>query len=143
MHKHNSDQHQPFIAFSRCKGNTGEKSVMERVLVALNLQRMITLFMEYCRSKQLRPKTMASYEQTLKLFARWLWERYDIENADEVKEPHIRSYIIDLQNRGKYYSTMEPYEWTHSFKLSEPPLEAGVFVTQPRGRTAESAVRPP
>ena len=25
---------------------------------------------------------------------------------------------------------MEPYEWTHSFKLSEPPLEAGVFVTQ-------------
>lgn len=45
---------------------------------------------------------MASYEQTLKLFARWLWERYDIENADKVKEPHIRSYIIDLQNRGKY-----------------------------------------
>jgi len=45
---------------------------------------------------------MASYEQTLKLFARWVWERYDIENADEVKEPHIRSYIIDLQSRGKY-----------------------------------------
>ncbi|MBE5779651.1 MAG: site-specific integrase, partial [Clostridiales bacterium] len=63
---------------------------------------MIALFMEYCRSKQLRPKTMASYEQTLKLFARWVWERYDIENADEVKEPHIRSYIIDLQSRGKY-----------------------------------------
>ena len=28
--------------------------------------------MDYCQSKQLRPKTMASYEQTLKLFARWM-----------------------------------------------------------------------
>lgn len=60
------------------------------------------LFMDYCRSKQLRPKTMASYEQTLKLFSRWLKEKYDIENAEEVKEPHIRAYIVDLQQRGKY-----------------------------------------
>ena len=67
---------------------------MERVLIALRLQKIIVMFMEYCRSKQLRAKTMASYEQTLKLFARWLWERYDIENADEVKEPHIRSYTL-------------------------------------------------
>ena len=45
---------------------------------------------------------MASYEQTLKLFSRWLKEKYDIENAEEVKEPHIRAYIVDLQQRGKY-----------------------------------------
>jgi integrase/recombinase XerD len=63
---------------------------------------MIALFMDYCRSKQLRPKTMAAYEQTLKLFARWLKERYEIENAEEIKEPHIRAYIVDLQQRGKY-----------------------------------------
>ena len=44
---------------------------------------------------------MASYEQTLKLFSRWLKEKYDIENAEEVKEPHIRAYIVDLQQRGK------------------------------------------
>ena len=60
------------------------------------------MFMDYCRSKQLRPKTMGSYEQTLKLFARWLKERYEIENAEEIKEPHIRAYIVDLQQRGKY-----------------------------------------
>ena len=60
------------------------------------------MFMDYCRSKQLRPKTMGSYEQTLKLFSRWLKEKYDIENAEEVKEPHIRAYIVDLQQRGKY-----------------------------------------
>ena len=58
--------------------------------------------MEYCRSKQLRTKTMMSYEQSLKLFARWLKEEMDIEDATEVKEPHIRAYIVDLQERGKY-----------------------------------------
>ena len=45
---------------------------------------------------------MASYEQTLKLFVRWLKERYGIENAEEVQETHIRAYIMDLQSRGKY-----------------------------------------
>jgi integrase/recombinase XerD len=63
---------------------------------------MIVLFMDYCRSKQLRKKTMASYEQTLKLFVRWLKERYGIENAEEVQETHIHAYIVDLQSRGKY-----------------------------------------
>ena len=29
-------------------------------------------FMLYCRSAQLREKTMSSYEQTLHLFGRWL-----------------------------------------------------------------------
>ena len=68
----------------------------------MNLQRMIAMFMDYCRSKQLRPKTMGSYEQTLKLFVRWLKENMEIENAEQVKEPHIRAYIVDLQTRGKY-----------------------------------------
>ena len=68
----------------------------------MNLQRMIALFMDYCRSKQLRPKTMGSYEQTLKLFVRWLKENMEIKNAEQVKEPHIRAYIVDLQTRGKY-----------------------------------------
>ncbi|MDD6142986.1 MAG: site-specific integrase [bacterium] len=63
---------------------------------------MIALFMDYCRSKQLRPKTMGSYEQTLKLFVRWLKENMEIENAEQVKEPHTRAYIVGLQTRGKY-----------------------------------------
>ena len=68
----------------------------------LNLQRMIALFMDYCQSKQLRPKTMKSYEQALQLFARWLREEMEIDDVEDVKEPHIRSYIVDLQKRGKY-----------------------------------------
>ena len=58
--------------------------------------------MDYCQSKQLRPKTMKSYEQALQLFARWLREEMEIDDVEDVKEPHIRSYIVDLQKRGKY-----------------------------------------
>ena len=68
----------------------------------MNFQRMIALFMDYCMSKQLRPKTMKSYEQALQLFARWLREEMEIDDVEDVKEPHIRSYIVDLQKRGKY-----------------------------------------
>ena len=35
----------------------------------MNFQRMIALYMDDCHSRQLRPKTMQSYEQALKLFA--------------------------------------------------------------------------
>lgn len=45
----------------------------------MNLQRMIALFMDYCASKQLRPRTLQSYEQTLRLFARWLRDEMEID----------------------------------------------------------------
>ena len=59
-------------------------------------------FMLYCRTQQLRPKTMASYEQTLRLFQKWLKEELQIETVDKVTEPIIRKYIDDLMERGKY-----------------------------------------
>ena len=59
-------------------------------------------FMLYCRTNQLRPKTMASYEQTLRLFQRWLKEELQIENVNEVTEPIIRQYLDSLMERGKY-----------------------------------------
>ena len=59
-------------------------------------------FMLYCRTQQLRPKTMASYEQTLRLFQKWLKEELQIETVDKVTEPIIRRYIDDLMERGKY-----------------------------------------
>ena len=71
-------------------------------LVALDFHRMILLFMDYCASKQLRPKTMQSYEKALLLFARWLQDNEEIHKAEHVKEMHIRRYILELQSRGKY-----------------------------------------
>ncbi|MBP3644820.1 MAG: hypothetical protein J6K55_00150 [Clostridia bacterium] len=65
------------------------------------------MFMDYRRSKQLRPKTMGSYEQTLKLFSRWLKEKYDIENAEEVKETED-NYGINLSCISRFLLCNKP-----------------------------------
>ena len=59
-------------------------------------------FMVYCLSKRLREKTIASYEQSLRLFERWCREQLAIEDVDKVTEATIRRYINDLQERGTY-----------------------------------------
>ena len=59
-------------------------------------------FMLYCRSTQLREKTMSSYEQTLHLFGRWLADELKIYTVDKISENVIRKYIDDLMVRGKY-----------------------------------------
>ena len=59
-------------------------------------------FMIFCRSKQLREKTLNSYEQTLRLFERWCFENLQIERVDAVTEAVVRRYITDLMERGKY-----------------------------------------
>ena len=59
-------------------------------------------FMLYCRTTQLREKTMLSYEQTLRLFEKWCKEEQGISSVDKVNENVIRRYIFDLQERGKY-----------------------------------------
>ena len=46
-------------------------------------------FMVYCRSRQLREKTMNSYEQTLRLFERWRREQMRIEDVDKITESVI------------------------------------------------------
>ena len=63
---------------------------------------MMDVFLDYCISKQLRPKMMAGYEQALRLFIRWVTERFGVKSVEELKEAHIRAYIVDLQKRGKY-----------------------------------------
>lgn len=68
----------------------------------MEFNRTIAQYMEHCRSRQLRPKTMSSYEQTLTLFAIWMRQMYDVTQVEAIREAHIRQYIIDLQSRGKY-----------------------------------------
>ena len=69
-------------------------------LTDINYQ--IEEFMLFCRSQQLRPKTMSSYEQTLRLFERWCWEQFGINTVDHINEGLIHRYINDLMERGKY-----------------------------------------
>ena len=69
-------------------------------LTSINYQ--IDEFMLFCRSRQLREKTMSSYEQTLRLFERWCWEQFEVNTIDCINEGLIRRYINDLMERGKY-----------------------------------------
>lgn len=59
-------------------------------------------FMLYCTAKNLSKKTLASYEQSLKLFAIYLDEEFKINDIKKVHVNHIRNYIKYLQERGKY-----------------------------------------
>lgn len=59
-------------------------------------------FMLYCRTTQLREKSMMAYEQSLKLFGRWCMDEMGIFTVDKVTENVIRRYIMELQERGKY-----------------------------------------
>ena len=59
-------------------------------------------YMYNCRSRKLRPKTMQSYEQTLRLFERWCLEEANITAPGQVLDSTIRHYICSLQERGKY-----------------------------------------
>ena len=51
-------------------------------------------FMANCRSRQLRAKTLASYEQTLRLFERWCREQLNIVDVDKVTEAVIRRCVF-------------------------------------------------
>ena len=59
-------------------------------------------YMLYCRTTQLREKSMMAYEQSLKLFGRWCMDEMGIFTVDKVTENVIRRYIMELQERGKY-----------------------------------------
>lgn len=59
-------------------------------------------FMTYCSSKDLSKKTKGSYEQTLKLFARYLAENEKVYSSKEVTGEMVKRYIVYLKERGKY-----------------------------------------
>ena len=61
---------------------------------------MIGLFMDYCHSRQLRPRTLPSYEQALKLFAVWLKESEETRDVERIREGHNRRCIMELHPRG-------------------------------------------
>ncbi|PRO66720.1 phage integrase N-terminal SAM-like domain-containing protein [Alkalicoccus urumqiensis] len=65
-------------------------------------QRHIDDYMLYCHAKGLRPKTMHSYEQTMRLFAQWCEAEQNVSKPSAVTPELIREYMKYLQERGKY-----------------------------------------
>lgn len=59
-------------------------------------------FLNYCDYKGLAKKTIRSYDQTLKLFIRYLQDESSIIKTEQVKEQHIIDYIKSIKERGKY-----------------------------------------
>lgn len=84
------------------KFNKKEGIFMKKKQFIRDFDYYIDEYMYNCRSRKLRPKTMASYEQTLRLFERWCLEESDITQPSQVLESTIRHYICSLQERGKY-----------------------------------------
>ena len=62
----------------------------------------IDRYMLDCSAKGLSPKTLKSYEQSLKLFARYLVDEFKIEEVKDVSAEHVRSYIRSIEERGKF-----------------------------------------
>ncbi len=67
-------------------------------------------YMIYCRSRQLREKTMISYEQALRLFERWCKEQLNIEDVRS-----INSISLSLTNSNTpfvkpFFETIIPLE---------------------------------
>lgn len=59
-------------------------------------------FMNYCEYRNSSKKTLLSYEQTLRLFSRYLIDTYKINRSEQVTQQIILNYINDTKERGKY-----------------------------------------
>ena len=59
-------------------------------------------FINYCDYKNLSTKTIGSYEQTLRLFIRYLQDVCNITSTEQVKEQTIKNYLQNVKERGKY-----------------------------------------
>ncbi|KEH95902.1 integrase [Clostridium botulinum C/D str. BKT12695] len=67
-----------------------------------NIDYTVDDFMIYCQQKDLRPKTIASYETSIRLFARYIEDTFNINVVTKIKEKHIKDYITFTKERGKY-----------------------------------------
>ena len=73
-------------------------------------------FMTYCSSKDLSKKTKRSYEQTLRLFAKYLEDVENVTSSKEVTREMVNKYIVYLKERGKYTITSNE----NSIKYNKP-----------------------
>lgn len=85
---------------------------------------LIGEYMIYCRSRQLREKTMLSYEQALRLFEKWCKEEL---NIDEEKEPspHSISYAPSYQPDTPFFLIHAPRSVWRTSESTSPGSTAG------------------
>lgn len=59
-------------------------------------------YLVYCKTKGLANKTTKSYEQSLRLFARYCEDKHKIDKAQKVTKKVIVEYLAYVKERGKY-----------------------------------------
>lgn len=65
----------------------------------------IDRYMLDCSAKGLSKKTLSSYEQTLKLFARYMSDTFAIDDVKVVMADHLQAYIRSIEDRGKFQAS--------------------------------------
>ena len=58
-------------------------------------------YLVYCKTKGLASKTIKSYEQSLRLFAKYCEDEHKIEMAQKVTKKVIVEYLAYVRDRGK------------------------------------------
>ena len=76
-------------------------------MVGTEMNREIEEYMVYCYSRQLSKKTMANYEQSLRLFEKWCGNAMKIDDAALVTEAVIRRYINYIRNLRAFFNWLE------------------------------------
>ena len=79
-------------------------------MISLDFEWQTNEFMLYCRTTQLREKSMMAYEQSLKLFERWCRDEMGIFTVDKVTENVLLYWnlvvIIEVVNDFLYLDGM-------------------------------------
>ncbi|MBM6860481.1 phage integrase N-terminal SAM-like domain-containing protein [Clostridium saudiense] len=57
------------------------------------IEEIIQNYIDYCNYKNLRPKTIKSYYQTLMLFAKYLEEELEITDIKKVNKKIVEDYL--------------------------------------------------
>ncbi|MDD4689720.1 MAG: tyrosine-type recombinase/integrase [Eubacteriales bacterium] len=86
-------------------------------------------FMSYCQSQNLRPKTMHSYEQAIRLFQQYVFNFHNIDAAEKIQDCHIKEYIKYLQERGKYVVVTNEQSKSINFPQNRKDLNKPVSET--------------
>ena len=84
-------------------------------------------YLVYCRTKGLSVKTIKSYEQTLRMFAKYCEDKHRIENVNELSEKIIVEYLTYVKDRGKY--TVVAEEFTKNINRPQNRTDLGKRVS--------------
>ena len=75
---------------------------MRKIIKTKTINSIIVEYLEYCHYKNLRLKTIKSYNQTLMLFAKYLEEELEITDIKKVNKKIVEGYLAFTKDRGKY-----------------------------------------